>query len=229
VRPALLALGISLASIGAATAMEPATFSMVRAEFDAARINDADVLTWEGDAWVGGDRDKLWFKSEGEIEDGDVTGAEIQALWSHAIADFWDVQAGVRLDLEPDSTAHLALGVQGLAPYRFETEATAFLSEHGDVSARLRQSLDLHLSQRLIAEPYAELEAYAQDVPRLDVGAGFANGEIGLQVRYEVTRKFAPYVDLTWERALGETASRRRAAGAEVENAAVRAGLRFWY
>ncbi|MBY0565496.1 MAG: copper resistance protein B [Hyphomonadaceae bacterium] len=228
-RAPLYAFGFALAVASPALAMEPMTFHLVRGEADGARVDDEEIVTWEGDAWIGGDVNKLWVKTEAESESGTVEHAEVQALWSRAVADFWDLQLGVRVDLEPETTAHLAFGVQGLAPYQFETEATAFVSEDGDVSARLHQSLDLHISQRLIAEPYIEVNVYAQDIAERDIGAGFADGEIGLQVRYEITRKFAPYVDLVHERALGETASRVRASGQDVERSALRAGVRFWF
>jgi len=227
--PLVLALGLSFAGAGAAHAMEQPRFHMVRGEIDASQSDDTDILTWEGDAWMGGDANRVWFKTEGESEDGEVRSAEIQALWSRNIADFWDLQAGVRVDLEPDPTTYLAFGVQGLAPYRFETEATAFVSEDGDLSARLHQSFDLHLTQRLIAEPYFEINAYAQDVPERDIGAGPSDAELGLQLRYEITRKFAPYVDAVWESALGETAGIARTNGEDVRTASLRAGIRFWF
>lgn len=225
-RTPLLAVGLTFAVCAPAIAMEPTTFSMVRAEIDASAD---DIFTWEGDAWVGGDLNKLWLKTEGEIEDGTTHEAEIQALWSRKVADFWDLQTGVRVDLEPDPTSYLAFGVQGLAPYRFDTEATAFVSEKGVLSARLYQSIDFHFTQRLIAEPYVEINASAEDVPEREIGAGLTDAELGLQVRYEITRKFAPYVDFVWRSALGETAALSRDRGADVETGAVRAGLRFWF
>lgn len=229
-RPLFFAIGASLAVITPAMAMDAGgPFHVVRAEIDATQIDDQDVLSWEGDSWVGGDDNKLWLKSEGELVGGEGEEAEVQILWSRNIGAFWDLQAGVRVDLEPETTSYLALGVQGLAPYQFETEATAFVSEDGDVSARLRQTLDLLFTQRLILEPHIEVEAFAQDVPEADVGAGLSNVSAGLQLRYEVTRKFAPYVDVVFERALGETASRLRGAGEDVEQTSARVGLRFWF
>lgn len=229
-RVLVVALGASIAAAAPAQAMDaPMIFHTLRTDIDATRIDDEDVVNWDAEAWIGGDADRLWLKSEGAAEDGDVGDAEIQALWSHNVAPFWDLQAGVRVDLEPETTAYLALGVQGLSPYQFETEATAFVSEDGDVSARLRQSLDILLTQRLILEPHAEIEAFAQDIADRHIGAGLAHGEAGLQLRYEITREFAPYVDAVYERALGETASRVRAAGGDAEEASLRAGVRLWF
>lgn len=228
-RPVILALWMSLSGASAASAMDQQSFHMVRGEVDASRIGGGDVLTWSGEAWIGGDTDRFWLKTEGEINDGDVSDAEVQALWSRNIAEFWDLQAGVRTDLEPDATTYFVLGVQGLAPYRFETEAAAFLSEDGALSARLHQSFDIHITQRLIAQPYLEINAHAQNAPERDIGAGLSNGRLGLQVRYEITRKFAPYIDLVSESSLGETASIARANGADVHTEAVHAGIRFWF
>jgi copper resistance protein B len=228
-RPFLLAMGLLLASTPAWAMDESMTFHLVRGEIDATSIDDADVVNWEGEAWIGGDRNKLWFKTEGELADGEAEFAEIQALWSRNIADFWDLQAGVRVDLAPDTTPYLVLGVQGLAPYQFETEAAAFVSDDGDISARLHQSLDLLLTQRLILEPHIEVNLHAQDVPERNIGAGISDVEGGLQLRYEITRKFAPYLDIVYERALGETESLMRDAGEEVEETSLRAGVRFWF
>ena len=117
----------------------------------------------------------------------------------------------------------------GLAPYFFETEATAWLSTEGDVAARFEQSLDIPVTQKLIAEPHLELNLYAQDMPKRGIGAGFSSIEAGLQLRYEITRKFAPYVDLVWERKLGETATIARAAGDSADDTTLRIGLRTWF
>lgn len=229
-RTMLMALGLSLGAVAPAMAMEEAMiFHMVRAEIDGARIDGDDVINWDGEAWIGGDRDKFWLKTEGELSDGDADDAEIQALWSRNVAAFWDLQAGVRVDLEPDTTTYLVLGVQGLAPYQFETEAAAFVSEDGDVSARLHQSLDFLFTQRLVLEPHVEVNAYAQDIAERNIGAGIADVEAGLQLRYEITRKFAPYIDVVYDRALGETASRMRDAGEDIEETSLRAGIRFWF
>jgi copper resistance protein B len=176
---------------------------------------------------VGGDVNKLYVTAEGEADEHEVESAEVQVLWSRMIAPFWDVQAGVRHDFEPESLNHAVLGVQGLAPYLFEVDAAAFLSEDGDLSARAEVEYELLFTQRLILSPDVEVNAYASDIPELDVASGIATVEANLRLRYEVTRKFAPYVEVTYERALGETADLRRAAGDDVDATIVRAGLRL--
>jgi copper resistance protein B len=212
-----------------AQAHERRTFHMVRAEVDHGRPDSEDVLRWESDAWIGGDRQKLWLRSDGEHEDGDLHEASLEALYSRNVATFWDFQVGVRQDFEPSSTTSLVAGVQGLAPYQFETEAFAYLSDEGELGARFLQSLDVHLTQRLILEPEVELELQADDVPGRGLGAGFTEAGVSAQLRYEFSRKFAPYVTVAWERRLGETASIARAAGEDVETTSLRAGLRVWF
>ena len=228
----LLATALIAAPAGAqdmSEGHERRTFHMVRAEVDYSRPHGEEVFNWEGDAWVGGDLQKLWFKTDGELAAGDLHEARLEALYSRNVATFWDVQAGVRQDFEPGSTTYLALGVQGLAPFQFETEAFAYLSDDGRLSGRFLQSLDVHLTQRLILEPEIELELQAGEAPERGLGAGFSEAELSAQLRYEITRKFAPYVTLAYERRLGETASIARSAGEEVETISLRAGLRAWF
>lgn len=203
-------------------------FNMIKVEADYAG-NHGGLINWDVDGWIGGDRERVWLRSEGEVEDGDTQTAGAQIYYGWNVDPFWDVLIGLRQDFEPEATTYLAASIVGLAPYFFETEASLFLSDKGDLSARWKQSVDLLVTQKLILEPHLELEAFAQDVPDLGTGAGFSKIEAGLQIRYEIERQFAPYVDLVWERKLGETASIARAAGGDVEEATLRAGLRVWF
>ncbi|MDP2124622.1 MAG: copper resistance protein B [Parvibaculum sp.] len=231
----LLALGVCFPA--AAVAQEAVSvhadhssdiFRRIVVETDYA-ARDGGQWRWHVDGWVGGDSERLWVRSEGKIEDGRAEEAELQLLYGWNVHPFWDVLLGVRQDFEPRGETYLAAGVTGLAPYFFETDATAFLSTEGDLSFRLEQSLDIPITQKLIAEPHVELNAFAQDVPERGVGAGFSSIEAGVQLRYEITRKFAPYVDLVWERDLGETASITRAGGGNVEETSLRFGVRVWF
>lgn len=187
------------------------------------------VASWDLDGWIGTDENKLWLKSEGEDSDGTLEQAEVWAMYSRNIHDFWDVQAGIRHDTQPVSTSYAVIGINGLAPYFFETEAHLFVSDEGDVSARLRQENEFLLTQRLILEPYAEINLFAQDVEEQHVGAGLSSGEIGLQTRYEITRKFAPYVDVTYERKFGETSSIAKREEGDNDNFIAAVGVRFMF
>ncbi len=187
------------------------------------------VASWDLNGWIGTDENKLWLKSEGENEDGTTEQAEFWAMYSRNIHDFWDLQGGIRHDTQPHSTTYAVFGVEGLASYFFETEAHLFVSDEGDVSARLRQENEFLLTQKLILEPYAEINLFAQDVEEQDVGAGLSSGEIGLQTRYEITRKFAPYVDLKYERKFGETSSIARQEEGDNDNFIAAVGIRFMF
>lgn len=210
-----------------AFAMGGDIFSYARIEGDAGAHDGETVYSWDIHAWVGGDENKLYVTSEGEADEHEIESAEVQALWSRMIAPFWDVQVGVRHDFEPEGLTHGVLGLHGTAPYLFEVDAAAFLTENGDLHARAEVEYELIFTQRLIGSPYLELEVAAGDIPEMDVASGFTHVEAGFQLRYEVTRKFAPYVEVTYESALAGTADLRRAAGEDVDATIIRAGLRL--
>lgn len=194
-------------------------------------LEGRDGYAWEGEAWHGGDIDKLWLKSEGEGAFGEAPErVELQALWSRAIDPWFDLQLGLRHDFEPDpERTFLVVGIEGLAPYWFEVGAAAFVSDKGDVTARLEAEYDLRLTQRLILQPAVEADLSLQDVPELAMGSGFNSAEVGLRLRYEVKRELAPYVGLGYERSFGGSARYRRAAGEEAGGWRLIAGLRAWF
>lgn len=199
----------------------------------------ADLLEWApnggGYSWgvegrYGGDLNRFAFRTEGEGQSGEgVETAEVQLLYSRAVARYTDVQLGVRYDLEPRSRAYAVLAVDAMFPYWFEAEGSLFLSEKGDLLARVEGSYDLRLTQRLVLQPRAELQFAAQDIPRSGIGSGLSNGEFGLRLRYEVRREFAPYIGVSHERALGRTADFARAAGEDVRSTQFVVGLRAWF
>ena len=189
-----------------------------------------DLYLWDGQGWYGGDIDKLWVKSEGEgAFGGTVEAAEIQALWSHAIGPWFDLQTGVRYDTEPEGRAHAVLGVQGLSPYMFEIDAAAFLSDEGDLTARIEAEYDQRITQRLILQPRAEVSLSAQDIPAIGVGAGISSVEAGLRLRYEIAREFAPYVGVGYEAKVGTSADYARAAGEDPSRFSLLIGIRTWF
>lgn len=190
-----------------------------------------DGYALEGEAWYGGDINKIWLKTEVEGEFGrSPEHAEIQALYSRAIDPWWNLQAGVRYDFRPDpERAYLVLGVEGLAPYWFEVDAAAFVSNKGDVSARVEAEYDQRLTQKLILQPRIEFDLAAQDVPELGIGSGLSTAEAGLRLRYEIKPEFAPYIGVSYERAFGDTADFRRAAGDKAGGLNLLMGVRAWF
>ncbi|NBW11383.1 MAG: copper resistance protein B [Caulobacteraceae bacterium] len=186
---------------------------------------DATYL-WDAQGWTGGDINRFWWKSEGE-GGAKLEEVEVQALYSRAIRPFWDLQAGVRQTIRPDlkDTTDLVLGVQGLAPHWFEIDAAAFLSTEGDLSARIEAEYDQRLTQRWILQPRAEVTLAASDVPEIKVGSGLSSLELGLRLRYEIRREFAPYAGVEWTRRFGET----RDLTGEGEDLRVVVGLKAWF
>lgn len=180
--------------------------------------------------WVGGDIDKLWLKTEVEgVFGARPDQAEFQALWSHAISPWFDLQTGVRLDTRPDRRGRLVAGVQGLAPYWIEVEAAAFLSDRGDVTARFEAEHDVRITQRLILQPRAQLDFSMQDMPAENIGSGLSKAELGLRLRYEVMPNFAPYAGLAYESAFGGTRHLLRSRGHDPNSPNLVVGLRTWF
>jgi len=192
---------------------------------------DADGYAWEGEGWIGGDINRFAVKSEGEgTVGGSLERAEVQALYSRAIDPWFNLQAGVRQDFgEGPDRSYAVIGIDGLAPYWFEVGAEAFLSTRGDAHLRLEASYDQRITQRLILQPAAEFNLAAQAVPELGIGAGPSDIELGLRLRYEIAREFAPYVGVNWERKLGDTADHARAAGDRPSATSLVIGLRAWF
>lgn len=192
----------------------------------------ADTYSWGAQGWTGGDINRFWWKTEGEGEiDGKLHEVEVQALYSRAIAPFWDVQAGVRQDFRPDGedATHLTVGVQGVAPYWFEMGAAAFLSTEGDLTARVEAEYDQRITQKWILQPAIEMALSAGDIPELEIGSGLTSVTAGLRLRYEIRKEFAPYVGVEWSRSLGETADYARARGQDPEDTRLVVGVKAWF
>ena len=192
---------------------------------------DGDGFRWDGQAWYGGDINRVVLKTEGEGKfRGGVETAEFQALYSRAVDPYFNLQAGVRQDLgKGPRRTYATIGFEGLAPYMFEVEGALFLSNKGDLLGRLGGYYDQRITQRLILQPRIELNLAARDVPENRIGAGLSNAELGLRLRYEITRQFAPYVGVSWDRKVGATARFARAAGEDATNSGFVAGVRIWF
>lgn len=185
---------------------------------------------WELQGWLGTDAHRLWLRSGGEREDGGTAAADIELLYGRPLARWWDVVAGVRHQTRPGPTrTAAALGVMGVAPYKFEVEATGYLDTTGRLSAQVEAEYDVLLTNRLILQPLIEAEWHARDDRDRGIGAGLSTIEAGLRLRYEITRRFAPYVGIVHERSFGDTADLRRDEGEAAEDTRVVAGLRFWF
>jgi copper resistance protein B len=184
---------------------------------------------WDSSGWIGRDLDRLWFRTEGEGEDGRISGADAHVLYGRAIARWWDVVIGIRQDVRPGpAQTWTAIGVQGLAPYWFEVEATGYVGAAGRTHARLEVKYELLVTNRAILQPLIEVEIYGKDDPERQIGAGLSSADIGVRVRYEVKRELAAYLGVLWSRTFFGTADLARASGQEPNHTRLVAGVRFW-
>jgi len=199
-------------------------------QFEYVHSADSNGVAVDAQAYYGGDTNKLWLKLDGKRTGTHLGDTRTEALWAHAANVFWDTQLGVRHDFgDGPGRSWAALGVQGLSPYWVDVEATAYVGQSGRTALRLEAEYDLLLTQKLIFTPDLELNAYGKRDPQRQIGAGLSNVELGLRLRYEITRQFAPYIGIDWNRRVGGTADLARAAGESAFDHQVVAGVRFWF
>jgi copper resistance protein B len=192
--------------------------------------NAGDAAVWEGQAWYGGDSNKVFVKSEGKRVRSMTEEARAELLWDRIFSRWWSTQAGVREDFGAGpARTWAALGIEGLAPYWFDVEATVYLGEQGRTAARLKTEYDLLFTQRLILQPELETNLYGKSDRERQIGAGLSDIDLGLRLRYEVRREFAPYLGVAWNRKFSGTADYARAAGLKVSEVQFVVGLRIWF
>jgi copper resistance protein B len=213
--------------------MDDQLFTLVKIDQLEYRSQDGDdSVSWEGQGRIGNDENKLSLKTEGEyIRNADTfERAEVQLLYQRMISDFFDAQIGVRHDIKPDpSRTFGVIGVNGLAPQWFEADASFFVSNKGDVSGRLELEYDILFTQRLVLEPSLETNFAFSDDKSTGVGAGLNDVELGLRLRYEITREIAPYIGINWERKLGKTSDFADEEGEDSNVFSAVAGVRIFF
>jgi len=185
---------------GVGQEMDNGVFHFSQLELDFARVEEEAFGRWDGHGWIGTDFDRLWWSTEGEGNSDAVGSAEAVALYGHYFRRFWDVVVGYRQDFKPVQQGYLTFGLMGLAPYWFEVGAFGFVSHRGEPSLRLEAETDLYLTQRLVFSPGGEMDWLITDDERLGLDSGISDLEVGVRTRYEIRRKFAPYLDLLWAR-----------------------------
>lgn len=184
----------------------------------------------DAQGWYGTDKNKLWLKAEGEYSGGRLHELRTEALWDHPVATYWDAQLGVRHDfgVGPDRT-WAAFGVQGLAPYWYDIQATAYVGQSGRTALRFETEYEEMITQRLILQPRFEANLYGRDDPLRDTGAGLSDAELGFRLRYEFSRQFAPYIGVELTRKFGKTADFARDADESIFDPRLVAGIRIWF
>ncbi|MCP5173346.1 MAG: copper resistance protein B [Pseudomonadales bacterium] len=192
---------------------------------------DSDSTVYDIQAWYGTTYNRFVIKAEGDIADGTLEESSTELLWGHALNAYFDTQFGVRLDQydEGKDRQWLAIGMQGLAPYWFELDVTAYVGDDGRTALSAEAEYELLLTQRLILQPRAELNLYGKDDLDNRLGSGLSDLALGLRLRYEFSRQFSPYIGVEWTDTYGDTADYRRAAGEDTSGTQFVAGLRFWF
>ena len=191
----------------------------------------ADAYRWDGEGWFGGDINRFVVKTEGEGAVGrGVEAGEVQGLYSRAIDPYFNLQAGIRHDFEPGTPiTYATIGIEGISPYWFHVEGALFLSDKGDLLGRLEGYYDQRITQRLILQPRVELNIAAQDVRATRTGSGLSEAELGIRLRYEIKRELAPYIGVSWEGKIGDSARFARAASDRVHATSLVVGIRTWF
>lgn len=198
--------------------------------FELANTSEETLTAYDVLAWYGRDFNRLWFKSEGEVDAGRLQQAHTELLWGRGLTAFWDAQVGVRYDsgVGPER-GWLALGFQGLAPYWFDVEITAYVGDAGRTALHAKTEYELLFTQKLILQPRVEAEAYGKRDAKSGLDSGLSGLTAGIRLRYEITRQIAPYIGIEWTGAYGGTADYLRIAGRGADEGRVVAGLRFWF
>ena len=212
--------------------MDDAIYTHALLEQLEGRWNGRDAqFRYDGQIWSGTDLTKLWVKSEGLVgADGGFSDGQHEVLLDRAVSPYFDVQGGVRMDVDDASTrTWAALGVQGMSLYFFDVEATGYLSDRGRTAARVKTSFDLLLTQRLVLQPEAELNVYGKSDAARSLGSGVSDLDAGIRLRYEISRKFAPYVGVTYAGRFFQSAAFVRRSGQDADEVRFAFGVRAWF
>lgn len=226
----LMALTLLPTSALAASKDDPILTKVMIDQLEVRSTDGPDPWVLEAQGWIGQDLNKFWLKTEVEYVDGETEEAEIQALYSRAIVPYWDLQLGWRHDARPKPNRDwLAVGVEGLAPYWFEVDAAAFFGENGQVGARLEAEYEWMFTQRWVLSPEMEVNLHSKNDEDTGIGSGLSDLELGLRLRYEVRREFAPYIGVNWTKLFGKTADFAREEGEDTDDVQFVVGVRAWF
>ena len=226
----MAALMLSSTAAQAAGKDDPVLAKFMVNQLEVRSTDGPDPRVLEAEAWIGRDLNKLWLKADVEYVDGKTEEAEVQALYSRAIAPYWNFQVGWRHDRRPKpSRDWLAIGFEGLAPYWFEIDAAAFIGESGQVGARLEAEYEVMFTQRWVLSPELKVNLHAKNDEATGTGSGLSDTELGLRLRYEIRREFAPYIGVNWVKKYGNTADFARQDGEDSNDVQFVAGVRAWF
>jgi len=204
--------------------------SLLIDRLESLQVSGTNSAAYDLQAWFGRDYDRAVLKSEGNYESGAFTETSTELLWSHATSAFWNRELGLRYDGGAGpGRGWLAFGYQGLAPYWFEVDATAYVGEGGRTALGLEAEYETLFTQKLILQTRGEVSAYGQDDAARGIGSGLSEVAVGVRLRYEIRREFAPYIGIEWAGKFGATADYAKAASEPTSETRAVAGVRFWF
>ena len=204
--------------------------SLLIDRLESARTSDATSTVYDLQAWYGRDYDRAVFKAEGHIEDGKLEEGSAELLWGHALTAYWNTNLGIRHDSNEETNRNwLAFGVQGLAPYWFEMDATVYVGGEGRSVLNFEAEYEIPFTQKLILQPRVEANIYGKEDVKNGIGSGLSELAVGIRLRYEIKRELGPYIGVEWESLQGETASMARNMGLDTKETKAIAGVRFWF
>ncbi len=170
--------------------------------------------SWQSEleSWIGSDDNKLFIKADSKQAESEQLDASIMALYSRNISTFWDAQAGLRYrqnnTVATDKRAvDAVVGIHGLAPYFFETQAYLYVGEHQHVSMSLEAKRDVLWTQKLISEPFVKATVLLKDESKTPQKTGLSHAEVGVQTRYEINKMLMPFFEIAYESDLGQKAT----------------------
>ena len=88
---------------------------------------------------------------------------------------------------------------------------------------------DLLITQRLILQPEAEINFYSKADPGRKIGTGLSDIDAGVRLRYEISRKFAPYAGVAYVGRFGQTAHFAQRDGEGAAAVQFLFGIRSWF
>ena len=169
-------------------------------------------LETDWQTWWGSDEQKLFLKGQFEKTESAASQWSLSALYSRQLSEFWDLQAGLRYQSQAHSLAdqdryQAVVGLYGMAPYFFETEAYLYLGEQQQWLLHLETERDFLLTQQLITQPYLNLDVQLHDGASTAQKSGLSQMTLGLETRYEINKSLMPFAQLGYQyrQALTET------------------------
>lgn len=228
---AMAIMGLLPLSAQAGMGDDPTLVKVMIDQMEIRNTDGPDPFVIEADAWIGKDLNKAWFKLDGERVDGAWEAAQFEARYSRAIDTYWDLQLGLRHDAKPANETRdwAVVGIRGLAPYFFDIDSSLYIGESGNIGLDFQAEYEAMITQRLVLSPEIQASFFSKDDKGIDQGSGLASTEIGLRLRYEIRREFAPYIGINWEKRYGQTADMVKAAGGETDAVQFVAGIRIWF